>query len=143
MSSQSNDQLGRLIETGIDAIIDDDSSQTGHPRSHADQLEAFKNETRFLRTRSIIWGTLIVLFVAALAFVFAFEQTLADWSWSGTLPKDPAKAAEKILAISPIIVRDIGLVLKGERLIRTEFAYRMGTLVHFARCSYSSSNAFT
>jgi hypothetical protein len=116
MSSQSNDQLGRLIETGVETIIDDelnDSRQNGHPRSHADELEAFKNETRFLRMRSIIWGTLIILFAAALAFVFAFEQTLADWSWSGTLPKDPAKAAGKILAISPVIVRDIGLVLKG------------------------------
>ena len=116
MSSQ-NDQLGRLIETGVEAIIDNDLNDSGgnsHPRSYADELEAFKEETRFLRMRSIIWGALFVLFVVALAIVFAFEGTLAEWSWSGALPKDPAKAAEKILAISPVIVREIGFGLGQE-----------------------------
>jgi hypothetical protein len=107
MSSQSHDELGRLIETGIEAVVENElsDSQNGRPLSHADQLEAFQRETRFLRTRSIVWGALIVLFVAGLAVVFAFEGILADWSWSGTLPKNPASAADKILAISPVIVR--------------------------------------
>jgi hypothetical protein len=105
MSAQRNPgELDRLIETGVGIVAEElnDSSQNVHLQN---ELEAFNNETRFLRTRSIVWGALLVLFVAGLAFVFTFEENLADWSWSGTLPRNPVLAAEKILAISPIFVR--------------------------------------
>ena len=112
MTSQTNGEIGRLIEAGVEAVIENELNESnGHPRSYADELEAFKKETRFLRVRSIVWGVLIVLFVVALAIVFAFEGILADWSWSGTLPRDPAMAAEKILTISPVIVRAFGFLL--------------------------------
>jgi membrane dipeptidase len=112
MSSPNTDELGRLIAVGVEAVIEDGLNDNGQPRTHADELEAFKNETRFLRTRSTIWGALVVLFVAALAFVFAFENILADWSWSDSLPKNPIKAADKLLEISPIIVRRFKLVMR-------------------------------
>jgi hypothetical protein len=109
MSAQRNGELDRLIETGVDIVEEElnDSSQNVHLQS---ELEAFNNETRVLRTRSIVWGALLVLFVAGLGFVFTFEANLADWSWSGTLPRNPVLAAEKILAISPIFVRAFGSV---------------------------------
>ena len=106
MDSQSSGELGRLIETGVEVTVRVEGElNDAQPRSHADELEAFKEETRFLRTRSIIWGSLVVLFTAGLVFVFAFEEILANWSWSGILPKNPAVAADRVLDISPIIVR--------------------------------------
>jgi hypothetical protein len=109
MSNQTNDVLGRLIEVGVESDTDEHQYSVA-PRTYAEELEVFREETRFLRTRSVIWGALIALFVFGLAFVFGFEGTLADWSWSGTLPKNPTRAADKILAIAPVLVSYFGLV---------------------------------
>jgi hypothetical protein len=129
MSSQNNNDLGGLIQAGVTIVTEelDEPVLNGHPRGHADELEAFKRETILLRTRSIIWGALIVLFATALAFVFAFEGKLADWSWSGTLPRDPAAAADNILAISPVIVRVTRFVF-GERDVADRNGIRIGDI---------------
>lgn len=109
--NQDNGSINRLVEAGMEAVEEelnsDSHQQNGHHRSHAEEIEAYEDETRFLRTRAIIWGTLTFLFVIGLAFVFSFQNTLADWSWSGTLPRNSVSAAAKILAISPVIVRRI------------------------------------
>jgi membrane dipeptidase len=94
MTSQNNSEQDRLIDP-------DPHSSTGY----AQELEAYKKESRFLRTRAIVWGALTVLFVLGLVSVFQFQEQLAEWSWTGTLPRNPDLAAAKILAISPVIVR--------------------------------------
>lgn len=82
-----------------------DSDYHDPDSGYAQELERYKKESHFLRTRAIIWGILIVLFILGLSFVFKFEDQLAEWSWTATLPKNPDKAAAKILAVSPVIVR--------------------------------------
>jgi len=104
MTSHNNGELDHLIETGFEVAVEvEPSAQRSH--SYAEELEAYKKETRFLRTRAIVWGTLTALFVLGLVFVFHFQEQLARWSWSGNLPKNPDQAAAKILSISPVIVR--------------------------------------
>ena len=119
-TNQTNDVLAPLIAAGVESIVDEHHASV-HPRTYDEELEAFKNETRFLRTRSMVSGALIVLFTFGLAFVFGCEEILSDWSWSGKLPKNPARAADKILAISPVIVSHFGSVRDGAiNEIRTE-----------------------
>lgn len=110
-NNQPNDPIDQLIQAGVEVVADEiEHEQNGHHQpTHEEQIEAYKAETRYLRRRSIVWGAVTVLFVAGLAVVFGLESTLADWSWSGTLPRDANSAAQKVLAISPIIVRTSGL----------------------------------
>jgi hypothetical protein len=55
--------------------------------------------------RTSVWGGLTVLFVLGLILVAVLHDSLADWSWSGRLPKDPMLAAWSIMDIAPVIVR--------------------------------------
>jgi membrane dipeptidase len=114
MASHNNgDELDHLIETSVEVVIEAEESATGrqHPQSYAEALEAYKEETRFVRTRAIVWGTLTALFVLGLVFVFYFQDQLATWSLSGNLPRNPDLAALKILATSPVIDGHIDLAM--------------------------------
>lgn len=100
-NNQTNDPLTLLFQSSFV-----EPEQNGHHQpTHEEQIEAYMAETRYLQRRSIVWGALTVLFVAALAVVFGLEGTLGNWSWSGKLPKNADAAAQRVLTISPIIVR--------------------------------------
>lgn len=105
--NQTDDPMAQLIQTGVGVVEHEiEHEQNGHHQpTYEEQIEAYIAETRYLQRRSIVWGAVTVLFVAALAVVFWLESTLEDWSWSGTLPKNADIAAQKVLTISPIIVR--------------------------------------
>lgn len=66
-----------------------------------------------VKTRGIVWGTLTLLFVAALVLVLGFPNVIAEsplHPWLGLLPKDPMLAAMAILDNSPVIVRGFSLL---------------------------------
>ncbi|EPQ57639.1 hypothetical protein GLOTRDRAFT_38729 [Gloeophyllum trabeum ATCC 11539] len=60
------------------------------------------------KVRAVVHGLLTVLFVAGLV-VFLLLSTNHEWPWKGSLPKDPLKAAQKILEASPVIDGHIDL----------------------------------
>lgn len=61
-----------------------------------------------VKTRSIIWSTLTLVFIVILVPLVFFPQKISDslYPWIGLLPRDPALAALAILDKAPIIVRD-------------------------------------
>jgi membrane dipeptidase len=60
--------------------------------------------SRATMARTVIWGLLTLVFAIGLVLVFVFEDNLARWSWSDSLPKDPVAAARKVLGVAPVIV---------------------------------------
>lgn len=54
-------------------------------------------------TRAVVHGVLTTAFVAALlCMIFSWDKISG---YAGALPKDPAKAAQRVLESSPVIVR--------------------------------------
>ncbi|TFK53894.1 hypothetical protein OE88DRAFT_1128995 [Heliocybe sulcata] len=75
----------------------DDISQDAHAR-----------ELRAAKVRAVVHGLLTVLFVVGVV-VFVVLGFNHDWPWGGRLPKDPLKAAQKILDAAPVIDGHIDL----------------------------------
>ena len=102
MTSRHNDELESLLSSGFGRTVDDLEGSNVHcPRTRTDR----EDKILFLRLRSVIWDALVLILFLGLAFVFAFQKNIADWAWSGTLPRNPALAASRILDLAPIIVR--------------------------------------
>ena len=53
--------------------------------------------------RVVVYGTLTIVFVAALLCMFFLWDKIAGYA--GALPKDPARAAQRLLQSAPVIVR--------------------------------------
>ena len=58
------------------------------------------------KRRSMVWGLLTLAFTVALVVLIGFEHKLGDSfkAWLGSLPKDPTRAACKIMDEVPVIV---------------------------------------
>jgi membrane dipeptidase len=105
MTSRHNDELESLIGSNFRRAADElDGSNVHCPSTRSEEWED-REEILFLRLRSVIWDALALILFLGLAFVFVFQDNMADWAWSGTLPRNPALAASRILDLAPIIVR--------------------------------------
>ncbi|KAJ7128954.1 membrane dipeptidase-domain-containing protein [Mycena crocata] len=85
-----------------------------HAKSAAD------DENRVGRTRATVWAALTTLFAAALIVLLCAPQLLPD-AWApllGSLPRDPMRAALRILDNAPVIDGHIDLPI----LLRAAFA---------------------
>lgn len=103
-SHSSRRSRSRSASSGSDSSSDRESDE--ERRRHVEQLEASEAQKQFIKIRSIIWGTLTVIFALGLAFVFSFEDQLARWgpAWSRGLPRQSGLAARMVLDIAPVIV---------------------------------------
>ncbi|KAF8906470.1 membrane dipeptidase-domain-containing protein [Gymnopilus junonius] len=98
-------------------------SSNGHPtenspllandgnQEHTDIQTATKSNPK---VRATVWGSLTVLFVAAIILLVGFESLFGDAfaPWLGKLPKDPHLAALAILDKAPVIVH-LPILVRG------------------------------
>jgi len=79
-------------------VSNDEEGQNGHGERSA------RPGNR--KIRSMVWGLLTLAFTVALVVLIGFEHKLGDSfkAWLGSLPKDPTRAACKIMDEAPVIV---------------------------------------
>ncbi|KAG6334054.1 hypothetical protein ID866_5042 [Astraeus odoratus] len=66
--------------------------------------DAAQQQSRAIRIRTIIWSILGLVFIVGIITVLVGPEHY-DSGWPGTLPKDPDLAAQKLLAMAPVIKR--------------------------------------
>jgi hypothetical protein len=92
MSHNANGEREPLIPNGQQSHNDED-------------YEEYRLRSRAALLRTSVWAALTVLFLLGLVLAFFFEDRFAEWPWSESLPKDPMRAALKVMDNAPVIVR--------------------------------------